>query len=102
MKKAGNLIVPSKDLRPLVWASISKNVVRSLHWNAVQNHDVTLASRSLETVAHFKYFGMTETSKHNSGRKYGRNEGCYHSVQTFYLFVCCIKDARIEIYCVSA
>jgi hypothetical protein len=47
-------------------AEKTKYMLISRHQNVGQNHIVKLANRSLESVAKFRYLGMTVTSKFES------------------------------------
>jgi hypothetical protein len=57
----------------------------SCHLNAVQDHDIKIANRSLENVTQFKYLGVTVTNQNliDEEIKGTSNLGnaCYHSVQ---------------------
>jgi hypothetical protein len=46
-----------------VKAEETKYMLLSCHPNAGQNHDVDIANRSFESVAQFKYLGMTVTNQ---------------------------------------
>jgi hypothetical protein len=56
----------------------TKYMLLSRHQNAGQNHDIKIADRCLENVAHFEIFGNDSNkikTRPNSGNI------CYHSVQ---------------------
>jgi hypothetical protein len=52
------LIDASKEVGLEANAEKTKYMLLSHHQNAMQNHDIKIASRSFENVAQFKYFGM--------------------------------------------
>jgi hypothetical protein len=84
-----------KEVGLEVNAEKTKYMLLSRHQNAGQNHDIKIANRSFENVAHFKYLGMTVTNKNSIQEEIDRglNSGnvCYHSVQKFCRLVCCLK-----------
>jgi cytochrome oxidase assembly protein ShyY1 len=61
-KNTGTLIGTSKVVCLKVNTEKTKYMLWSRHQNAEQNHDIKIANRSSETVAHFKYLGTTVTN----------------------------------------
>jgi hypothetical protein len=66
-----------------------------------QNHDTTIANRSFENGAQFKYLGYTLTNQNLIQEEIKRlNSGnvCYHSVQNLSSSWLLSKSAKIKIY----
>jgi hypothetical protein len=57
------LIDISKEIGLEVNAEKTKYMMLSGHQNAGQNHDMTIANRSYENVAQFKYLGTAITNQ---------------------------------------
>jgi hypothetical protein len=56
----------------------------SRHQNAGQNHDIMIGNRCFETVAQFRYLGMTITNQNliqEEIKRLNSGNACYHSVQ---------------------
>jgi CRISPR/Cas system type I-B associated protein Csh2 (Cas7 group RAMP superfamily) len=57
----------------------------SYHQNAGQNHDIKIANRSFENMAHFKCLGTTVTNQNliqeEIKRRLNLGNACYYSVQ---------------------
>jgi hypothetical protein len=80
----------------------TKYMIISRHLNSGQNWNIRIANESLESLAKFKYFGMTLTdtngihvevkSRLNSGN------ACYHSVQNLLSSRLISKNLKIKIY----
>jgi hypothetical protein len=68
-------------------ADRTKYVVISCHHNAGQNHDIKIANRSFENVAHFEYFATTVTDQNSIReeikRRLNSSNAWYHSLQKF-------------------
>jgi hypothetical protein len=69
----------------LVYAEKTKYMIMSCYLNSGQNENMRIATKSLENVAKFKYFGMTLTNQNDilDEIKSRLNSGnaCYDSVQ---------------------
>jgi hypothetical protein len=61
-KKAEPLIHDSKEVDLGVNTEKTKYILLSRHQNAGQNHDINIANRSFENVAHLKHLGTTITN----------------------------------------
>jgi hypothetical protein len=60
IKKNTEIIIDaSKEVGLKINLEKTKYMLVSRHWNAGQNHDMKVASRSFENVAQYKYLGMT-------------------------------------------
>jgi hypothetical protein len=74
----------------------------SRHQNAGKNHDINVANRSFENVAHFKYFGTTVTNENSIQeeikRRLNSGNACYHSVQNLLSSRLLSKNITIRIY----
>jgi hypothetical protein len=61
------------------------NAEKTKYQNAGQKHNITIANRTFENVAQFKYLGMTVTNQNviqeEIRRRWKSGNGCYHSVQ---------------------
>jgi hypothetical protein len=72
------------------------------HQNAGQSHDIKIANRCFETVAHFKYLGTTATNENLMGeeikRRLNTGNACYHSVQNILSSCLLSKIVKIGIY----
>jgi hypothetical protein len=82
-------------------AEKTKYMLLSHHQNAGQNHNIKIADTSFETLAQFKYLGMTVRDQNliQEEIKIKSNSGnvCYHSVQN--LSSCLLSEnVRIRIY----
>jgi hypothetical protein len=67
----------------------------SCYQNAGQKQNMKIENRSFENMLQFKYLGTSVTNQYLiqneiKGRLSSDNV-CYHSVQNFYLLVCCQK-----------
>jgi hypothetical protein len=74
----------------------------SHHLNSGQNQNIRIANESFESVAIFKYLGMTLTNQDDIHDKIksrlNLGNACYYSVQNL-LFSCLIsKNLKIKIY----
>jgi hypothetical protein len=61
-KNRENLIEASKEVGPGVNAGKSKYMLLPCHQKSWQNHDIKIANRSFESMAQFRYLGMTVTN----------------------------------------
>jgi hypothetical protein len=57
------LISASKEIGLEVNTEKTKYMLLSRHQNEGQNHDIKIANRSFENVAHLRYFGTTITNQ---------------------------------------
>jgi hypothetical protein len=77
----------------------TKYIFLSCHQNAGQNHNITIANRSLENVVQFKFLGTTVTNQiliHDKIKsKLNSGNACYHSVQN--LSFSCLLSKNINI-----
>jgi hypothetical protein len=67
----------------------------SRHQNTGLNHDIQIANRYFENLAHFKCLGMRVTNQNwvqeVIKRRLNLGNACYYSVQNFCLLVCSQK-----------
>jgi hypothetical protein len=83
-KSTETLIDAGKEVGLEVNAKKTMYVLLSRNQNAGKNHDMKIASRSLENVAHFKYLGTTVKNysliQEEIKRRLNSGNACYHSV----------------------
>jgi hypothetical protein len=91
-KNTEALIDASKEFGLEVNAEKIICMLLSLHQNAGKNHDIKIANRSFENVAHIKYSGTTIINQNliqeEVKRRQNSGNACYHSVQNFCHLVC--------------
>jgi hypothetical protein len=80
------LIDASKEVGLEVNTEKTKYMLLSSHQNAGQNHEIKIANRCFENVAHFRYFGTTVTDQNliqeeEIKRRLNSGNACYHSFQ---------------------
>jgi biotin operon repressor len=94
-KNTETLIDTIKEVGLEVNAEKTKYTLLSRHQNAVQNHHIKTVNGSFENVSQFRYFGMTVTAQilihEEIKRRLNSGSVYHHSVQKFYLLVCCQK-----------
>jgi hypothetical protein len=77
-------------------------ILLSLHQNTGQNHDIKISNRSFESVAQFRYLGMTVTNQNliQEEIKWRLNSvnACYHSVQNLLSSPMQSRNVKIRIY----
>jgi hypothetical protein len=65
-------------------------MLQSGHQNEGQNHDISIANRSIENVAHLKYWGKTVTNQNliqeEMKRKLNSDNARYHLHQNLLSF----------------
>jgi L-lysine 2,3-aminomutase len=72
------LIDASKEVGLEVNTEKTKYMLLSRHQNSGQNHDIEIANRSSENVAHFTRLGMTITNQNLIQKEIKRRLNCYH------------------------
>jgi hypothetical protein len=86
---------PSKEIGLKINTEKTKYMLLSRHQYAEQNHNVKMANRGFENMAHFKYLSMTVTNQNSIQEKIKRKlnlgNACYHSIHKLFLLVCCLK-----------
>jgi hypothetical protein len=93
-KNTQTLIDDSREVSLEVDTEKTKYMLLSRHQNAGQIYDITIANRSFENVAQFKYVGSTVTNQNlfqeDCKRRLNSSSDCYHSVQKllFYSLMC--------------
>jgi hypothetical protein len=102
MENTETVIDISKDVGVEVNADKTKYMLLSRHQNAGQNHDISLANRSFDNVAQFKYLGTTVTNQNliqeAIKRRQNLGNACYHSVQKLLSSCLLSKIIKIRIY----
>jgi hypothetical protein len=97
-----SVIHASKEVGLEVNTEKTKYMLLSHHQNAGQNHDVKIADRSFETVAHFKYLGTTVVNQNLVQEeirwRLNSDNACYRSVQKLLSSRLLSKNIRIIIY----
>jgi hypothetical protein len=83
-------------------SGVTPCILLSCHQNAGQNHDIKIANICFESVAQFRYEGMTVTNQtlDQEEMKSRLNSGnaCYHSVQKLLSSHLLSKNIKIRIY----
>jgi hypothetical protein len=82
--------------------AITPQYVAVLSPECKKNHDIKIANRSFENVAHFRYLGVTVTNQNviqeAINRRLNSGNACYHSIQNLLSFHLLSKKIRIRIY----
>jgi hypothetical protein len=74
----------------------------SCHQNAGQNHDIKITNRCFDSVAQFKYLGMTATNQNliqeEIKRRFNSSNACYNSVHDLLSSRLLSRNIKIIIY----
>jgi hypothetical protein len=80
--------------------TIKKNT-ETFHQNARQNHDMKTTNRCFESVAQFRYLGMTVTNQNlieeEIKRRLNLDNACYYSIQTLLSSRLLPRNIKIKI-----
>jgi hypothetical protein len=81
---------------------VDRNILLSCHQNAGQNHDIKVANRCFENVAHVRYLGTAVTNQNliqeEIKRRLNSGNACYQSVQNLLSSCLLSKNVKIRIY----
>jgi ribosomal protein S2 len=94
-KKIETLIDAIKEVGLEVNTQKTKYMLLSRDQNAGQSYNIKIANRCFENVTKFRYLGTTITNQNLIQEKiksrFNSGNACYHSVQKFFLLVCCLR-----------
>jgi hypothetical protein len=89
-ENAETLTDAGKEVGLEVNAENTKYISLSCNKNKVQNHDIKIANRFFENVAHFKHLGTTISNQNFIQEKIKRrldsSNACYQSIQKLWSF----------------
>jgi hypothetical protein len=97
-----SLLGAGRDVGLEINAEKTKCMIMTRHLNLEQNQSIRIANELFESVATFKYLGMTLTNQNDSHDeiKSRLNSGndCYYSVQNRLSSHLILKNLKIKIY----
>jgi hypothetical protein len=96
-----SLLEASRDIGLEINAEKTKYMIMSRYPNSGQNQNIRIANESFESVAKFKYLGMTLTNQNDIRQEIKNilNSGnaCYYSVQNLLSSRLISKNLKIKI-----
>jgi hypothetical protein len=100
-KNTETLIYVSKEIGLEINAKKAKYMLLFRLQTAGQNHNIKIANRLFENLAHFTYLGMTVTNQNfiqeEINRRLNSGYACYHSIQNLLSSRLLSKNTEIRI-----